>query len=126
MIPVAAVAGVVLGVVFVAAGVAKIAQRDRWPLQAAGLGVPRRLAVVVPPVEVVLGAALIAQIARPVVALVAAGVLVAFTGLILIRLSEGKRPPCACFGGWSTTPLRVGHLVRNLALIVFAAVAAWG
>ncbi len=126
MIPVAAVAGVVLGVVFAAAGVAKIAQRDRWPLQAAGLGVPRRLAVVVPPVEVVLGAALIAQIARPVVALVAAGVLVAFTGLILIRLSEGKRPPCACFGGWSTTPLGVGHLVRNLALIVFAAVAAWG
>jgi hypothetical protein len=73
---------------------------------------------------VILGAVLISQIARGYVGSVAALVLVAFTSLILVRLTQGERPPCACFGGWSATPLGAWHVVRNCALIVLAMVAA--
>lgn len=126
MISVSVVAAVILGVVFLTAGVSKFAARERWPDQAAALGVRRGLATVVPPLEIGLGALLVAQIARGAVAIVAAVVLVVFTGLILIRITEGHRPPCACFGAWSATPLGAVHIVRNLALIVIAAVAALG
>jgi hypothetical protein len=50
-------------------------------------------------------------------------VLVGFTVLILRRLAEGRRPPCACFGAWSTKPLGRGHVVRNLCFIGLAVVA---
>jgi uncharacterized membrane protein YphA (DoxX/SURF4 family) len=124
MIPVAAVASVVVGIVFVVAGASKLANSEVWRAQAAGLGVPARMAAPVPVVEVVLGAVLITQIARDYVASVAALILVAFTSLILVRLTQGERPPCACFGGWSATPLGAWHVVRNAALIVLAMTAA--
>ena len=50
-------------------------------------------------------------------------VLAGFTVLILRRLAEGQRPPCAGFGGWSTKPLGRGHVVRNLCFIGLAVVA---
>jgi hypothetical protein len=49
--------------------------------------------------------------------------LVAFTALIVRRLAEGKRPPCACFGAWSAKPLGIGHVARNGALIGLATLA---
>lgn len=124
MIPVAVVAAVAVGVVFVAAGAAKLVNREQWVTQAIGLRVPVALARAVPVVEVILGAVLISQIARGYVGSVAALMLVAFTSLILVRLTQGERPPCACFGGWSASPLGAWHVVRNCALIVLAMVAA--
>jgi len=124
VIPVAAVAAVAVGVVFVAAGWSKLVRREVWIQQAGGLRVPAWVARGVPVAEVVLGALLVSQIARSVVGSVAALVLVAFTSLILVRLTEGERPPCACFGGWSATPLGAWHVARNAALIVLAMVAA--
>ena len=124
MIPVAVVAAVVVGAVFVAAGAAKLVNREQWLTQAVGLRVPVAVARSVPVVEVILGAVLISQIARGYVGSVAALMLVAFTSLILVRLTQGERPPCACFGGWSATPLGAWHVVRNAALIVLAMIAA--
>jgi uncharacterized membrane protein YphA (DoxX/SURF4 family) len=124
VIPVAAVAAVVVGVVFVAAGVAKLSNRMAWQAQASGLRVPRPVASAVPWVELGLGSLLISQLARSYVASLAALVLVAFTALILARLTQGERPPCACFGGWSATPLGAWHIARNGALIVMAMTAA--
>jgi uncharacterized membrane protein YphA (DoxX/SURF4 family) len=77
----------------------------------------------VPCVEIVVGAALVVQVARRPAALVALAILLAFTTLLAIRLSEGKRPPCACFGAWSAKPLGPGHLARNAALIAVAGIA---
>ena len=57
--------------------------------------------------------------------LVALLLLGSFTALIVRRLAEGKRPPCACFGAWSAKPLGAGHVVRNGALIVLAVLALW-
>ncbi|MEY2580243.1 MAG: hypothetical protein QOE09_92 [Ilumatobacteraceae bacterium] len=120
------VAGVLLGAVFLAAGVTKIASAQQWRTQSADLGVPPRIAETVPFVEVVVGALLVAQIARREVALVAAAMLLAFTVLLVVRLRQGRRPPCACFGQWTTKPIGWGNVARNAVFLILAIVlASW-
>lgn len=120
----AVVASVVVGVAFLAAGWFKLADGPAWPKQAADMGVGRPLATVVPWVEVVVGAALVVQLVRPWPAVVALAILVVFTLVIVRRLLDGSRPPCACFGSRSNRPLGAVHVLRNLGLIALAAVAA--
>lgn len=120
---VAVVAAVVLAAVFVVAAVTKLAAPSAWVAQAAGLGVPRAVALVVPVVEVVLGAWLLVQWERRTAAVAAAGLIAAFSALIAFRLAKGQRPPCACFGSLSARPLGPGALVRN-AVLLAAAIAA--
>ena len=119
-------AAVVLAGVFLLSAITKLASPAAWRAQAVGLGVPAPLAAPVPFGEAVLGAWLLVQWHRPLAAWTAAGVLVVFTALLVARLAQGQRPPCACFGAWSTTPIGPGHVARNtafLALAVFAALA---
>lgn len=126
---IAALAAVVVGGVFIVSAVTKLARPAQWRAQATQLvlggGAPRRAFDAVPAVEAVLGALLIVQRRRDVVALVAAGVLAAFTVLLVVRLLKGRRPPCACFGSISAKPIGWGSVVRNLVLIALAFVAAW-
>ena len=117
------VASVLLGIAFVVAGASKLAARDVWPTQAIGLGTPFMLVPYVPWFELAVGAALIVQVAKPIPQFVAIIVLLLFSALIAKRLSEGRRPPCACFGAWSAKPLGAGHVVRNALLIGVAVVA---
>lgn len=118
------VASVVVGVAFLVAGGSKVAAGPDWPAQARGLGAPEVTIPVVPWIELTLGAALVAQVARRPASVVAIALLATFTALIVARLREGNRPPCACFGAWSATPLGLGHVGRNAALIAAAVVAA--
>ena len=118
------VASIVVGVAFIVAGASKIAAGPAWPSQAAGLGAPAWSVKVVPPLEIALGALLVAQVERSIVAVACAGMLAVFTVLIVVRLAQGRRPPCACFGAWSASPIGVGHVVRNLALLAGALLAA--
>ena len=113
---------VVLGAVFLASGVMKVASPRQWRAQSAGLGVPGAVATVVPFTELVVGALLVAQIARRPVAAVAAGLLVAFSALLVVRLLQGRRPPCACFGAWSSKPIGWGNVARNAVFLGLAAV----
>lgn len=118
-------ASVLLGVVFVVAGASKIALGARWPAQARDLGAPGWAAAVVPWLELAVGAALIVQLVEPVPAVVAIVLLLSFTGLIAIRLAEGKRPQCACFGAWSAKPIGPGHIARNAGLLVLGLLALY-
>lgn len=113
---------VLLGAVFLASGVMKVASPRQWRAQSAGLGVPGAVATVVPFTELVVGALLVAQIARRPVAAVAAGLLVAFSALLVVRLLQGRRPPCACFGAWSSKPIGWGNVARNAVFLGLAAV----
>ena len=122
---VAVIASVVVGAAMLLAGAAKIAAGESWKGQATTLGAPATVVPVLPVLELVVGALLCAQVGRPVVALVAIAMLVAFTVLITVRLRSGQRPPCACFGSWSARPLGWRHVVRNVVLIAFALVAAF-
>src|SRR5262245_15754736 len=118
------VASVLLGIAFVVAGASKLADREAWPMQAVGLGTPFFLVPYVPWFELALGGTLIAQVAKPIPQYVAIVVLLLFSALIARRLSEGRHPACACFGAWSAKPIGPGHLLRNLALLVLALLAA--
>jgi uncharacterized membrane protein YphA (DoxX/SURF4 family) len=119
------VASIVTGLLFVLAGASKLAIGPAWPEQARGFGAPRRIAVVVPWVELVIGAALVAQLARPAPALAAIALLVLFTVLITRHLLAGRSPTCACFGAWSAKPVGPGHLVRNGVFLAIAVLALW-
>jgi hypothetical protein len=116
-------AAIVLGALFLFAGASKIALGPAWTEQAAELGAPRAVAPVVPWLEIVLGALLISQVAQVPVVLAAIAVLTVFTVLIVVRLAQGRRPPCACFGTWSARPIGPWHVVRNLAMIALGVVA---
>lgn len=123
---VAVVASVLLGGSFLVAGGSKVAAGAVWPQQARDLGAPGWVVPVLPWVEIVVGAALVTQLARVAAAVVAAALLAAFTALIVLRLAQGRRPPCACFGAWSAKPLGPGHVVRNAVLFALAIVSAMG
>lgn len=119
------VASIVVGAALVLAGASKLAARDTWPSQARGLGAPDLVIPLLPWLEIVVGALLIAQVARPVMATIAIALLLAFTALLVVNLRQGRRPPCACFGAWSAKPIGAGHIARNLALIALAVIAAF-
>ncbi len=114
---------VVLGLVMLAAGIGKLANRS-WPDQARLLGAPLPLIPFVAPLEVVLGAALVAGIAVRVTAGATAGLLAMFTMLLVLRLRQGAHPSCACFGGRRPRPIDGWSVVRNLVLIAGALTAS--
>lgn len=118
------VAAVVTGLVFLVAAVTKLAAPDAWRAQAADLGVPRVVTTAVPYVEAVLGALLLVQFQRQVVAWCAVAVLVAFTTLLVVRLAQGRRPPCACFGSLTPKPIGVASVARNVLFVAVAVLAA--
>ena len=122
----AVVAAIVVGAAFLLAGGAKIAAGTGWRVQAAALGAPSPVIPIVPWVEIVVGAVLCAQVARPAAAAAAALMLVAFSALLAMRLARGEHPPCACFGSWSAKPVSWKHLARNGALLAIAIVAIIG
>jgi uncharacterized membrane protein YphA (DoxX/SURF4 family) len=120
------VASVVVGVVFVVAGAAKVARGREWPQQARDLGAPAFVVPMVPWIELVVGAALVVQLFAPWPAIGASFVLIVFTALILGQLARGRHPQCACFGAWSAAPLGARHVARNAVLLAVALVAAIG
>ncbi len=112
----AALCRVVFGAVFLVSGTLKL--RDpSWPRAAAGLGVPRSVVPAVAPVEIVLGAAIVAGVAPSVTVALGLLLLAGFTVVVLLALSRpvGERPRCACFGRWSARPVDCWSVVRNLA-----------
>jgi uncharacterized membrane protein YphA (DoxX/SURF4 family) len=114
--------GAAVGVALGTAGVLKLFS-PQWLVQASMLGVAPVVARVVPWVEVSLGACLVADLGRRLVALLAIALLASFTALLAWRLAQGIRPPCACFGRLSSRPVGPATLARNAVLIALAVVA---
>ena len=121
---IARLAAYAFGAVFLLSGVTKAADLRRWNTQSAALGVPMWMALPVPAVELGLAALLIARLAQPVVAWIGVALLVAFTVFLVRRIRQGRTPPCACFGGFSSKPIGWTHVARNLAFIAIGIVAA--
>ena len=120
------IAAIALGVMFVVSGGFKLADGPAWPKMAADLGVARPLALALPWYEVVLGALLISGIISPWAEIAATVTLLAFTVVIVHRLLDGSRPPCACFGSRSNRPLGRRHVARNVVLLAVALIAVAG
>ena len=118
------VASVVVGIALLVAGVMKVAARDRWPAEAVAMGAPRFAVPVVPWLEIGLGASMTTVVAREVTGVLAAVLFAAFTVLIVVNLTRGRRPACACFGALTARPLGWVHVARNLALVALALISA--
>jgi hypothetical protein len=91
---------------------------------ASALGVPAWLARPTPVVELLVGAGLVTGVTRRPLGWVAVALLVAFSAVLARSLAAGRRPVCACFGGWSTRPIGPATLMRNALLLALALVAA--
>ena len=120
---VSVIAAVLVGAVFLVSAVTKLASPIVWRTQAANLGVPRAATLALPFVEAGLGALLVVQWQRRLCAAVALGLLLTFTALLVVRISQGRRPPCACFGSFSAKPIGWTHVLRNIGFMAFALVA---
>jgi uncharacterized membrane protein YphA (DoxX/SURF4 family) len=118
------VASILVALILIVAAVMKLLEGPLWLKQAADMGVPRPLAQLVPFVELVIGVALLVPALRPWPAIAAAALFVVFTVVVLRRILDGSRPPCACFGARSKRPLGTYHVVRNAVFIALALVAA--
>ena len=123
-------ARLILGVVFVAAGTAKLTVAGRRSFERAlrGFGVGPRLArpvaAAVPPFEVVLGSLLLAGLATRAAALAVLALLVVFSAAVGRVLVRGESVDCGCFGAAAARQVGPGTLLRNLVLATLAAVAA--
>lgn len=118
-------AAVVLGLVFLWSGVAKIASREAWqvagtPFSTGNIAADRLVRTALPWLEVVVGALLILRLVPIHVAIVATLMLVAFTTALVRVLARGQRPPCMCFGAVRARPVSWASVARNAALIVLA------
>ena len=123
------VSSVVVAAVFVYAGVAKFATFENWTLQVRALGAPDQAVFLVPVTEITLGVLLVGR--WWFIQTVVAGVLLltVFTAVLLVRLSDTERQPCACFGSTSKRPMSWLDVLRNallIAVLIVAAVSAVG
>ena len=116
---------VVVGVVVVWAGASKLVAGSSWSDGVASAGVPRWMLSPLPLLEVVIGALTAVRLWVPVIPLVLAGLLMAFTAWIVVAMRRDDMPTCACFGSMSKKPIGWRHVARNSALIALAASATF-
>lgn len=104
-------ARIAIGVVLLVAGAAKVADRSS--------PVPH-VPPVLPWVELLLGALLVAGVGGRVAAVPAAALFAVFTVVMWRRLRAGDPAPCGCFGELSRRPVSYGTVVRNVVLFALA------
>lgn len=119
------VSGVLLGLVFVWSGAAKLRAGDSWrvsgtPFSTSRRGLDRFVESSLPWIEIVLGAVLVAQISPVVFGPVAGVLLFGFTVALVRVVRSGEATPCMCFGAASHAIVTWRHVVRNLGLIALA------
>ena len=123
MMVVGIVARVLLGIVFIWAGVAKV-RTAHWSMLAIEAGTPRSVVVALPAIEGLLGLALVVQVLPDVFPWIALALLTAFTATLALRYAKGSKAPCNCFGGKSNDPVDATTFIRNGALMLLALLAA--
>lgn len=118
-----------LAVVFLIAGLAKLVDLPGSQQALRGFGVPVALAwpmgIVLPIGEMALAAALISQTWARWGALGALGLHLVFIASISYNLAQRRRPGCHCFGRLHSTPVGPSTLARNTLLALAAALVAW-
>jgi peroxiredoxin len=118
-----------LAVVFVAAGAAKLADRAGSRQAVADFGVPSSLATplatLLPLAELAVAAALIPAASAWWGALGALALLLLFVAGIGINLARGRKPDCHCFGQLHSSPAGWKTLARNGILAAVAGFVLW-
>lgn len=113
-----------LAVVFVVAGLAKLADRAGSRKALLDFGVPAMfvapLAILLPLAELALAVALIPTASAWWGAIGALALLLLFVAAIGYNLAHGRTPDCHCFGQLHSTPAGWPTLIRNLILVCLA------
>ena len=121
----AAILRSLLAAVFLISAAAKLADHNGFRSALGDFGIPERLqpliAPLVPALELLIGLGLLAARSAWPAALAAAGLLIAFTIVIIASLRRGRRPECHCFGQLAAVPVSWGSAVRNGVLTAAAA-----
>ena len=119
---------VVLGGLFIYAGIVKVVDplgfaQDIRNYQLVGQSISFIAAVILPWLEILAGAFLVAGISKRGAALVIAGLLVFFIVLTLVTMARGLDIECGCFGslsrksGWSVVFEDLGMLALSLCIL---------
>jgi uncharacterized membrane protein YphA (DoxX/SURF4 family) len=117
---VALAARVVLGLIFVVAAISKLSVRGWARDTAAALRLPLTLTMTTPAFELAIGAGLITGLRlMPEAAL---GLLLVYTGVLLVQVSRDDAPPCACFGR-AARPITWNTVLRNGVLLAVAIIS---
>jgi peroxiredoxin len=123
------IARLLLAVVFVVAGLAKLADWADSRASMADFGVPaflaRPMALLIPVLELACGVALLSVTSARWGASGALAMLLLFIAAIAINLVRGRRPDCRCFGQLHSSPIGWTTIVRNAALAGLAAAVLW-
>jgi hypothetical protein len=119
----ATVAGIALGAMFVVAAVSKLSVRGWARSTADALHLPFAITQSTPAVELVIGAGLVTQVR--LMRLAGLGLLLIYTGVLLVQVTRATAPPCACFGR-AMKPITWWTVGRNVVLIGVALVSLLG
>ncbi len=123
------VARLLLGGVFLVAGVAKLADRPGSKQGLIDFGVPKSLAatlgILLPLTEVAVAVALIPTATAWWGALGALALLLLFVVGIGANLARGRKPDCHCFGQLHSAPAGWSTLLRNGVLAAVAGFIVW-
>jgi methylamine dehydrogenase accessory protein MauD len=124
------IARLLLALVFVVAGVSKLADRKGSRQAVIDFGVPSSLAtplgILLPLSELAVAAALIPTSTAWWGALGALALLLLFAVGIGINLARGRKPDCHCFGQLHSAPAGWSTLARNGVLAAVAGFVVWG
>jgi hypothetical protein len=113
-----------VGVLIALAGAAKLTDYKQWNRDARAQNVWPIVAVVLPPLELLLGALLIVLAPTPGVLGMATLLLLIFTAFLLAQIATKSVVPCACFGSKSKRPPSMRDVARNLTMMALLFVAA--
>jgi uncharacterized membrane protein YphA (DoxX/SURF4 family) len=121
----------VLALVFLVAGVAKLFDREGSRQAIVAFGLPLRLsrpgAVLLPVAEIGAAVALVPNASARWGALAALALLTMFIGGISANMARGRAPDCHCFGQLRAEPIGASTLIRNAVLAGAAIfVLVWG
>ena len=122
-------ARLLLALVFMVAGVTKLADREGSRRALADFGVPpplaTPLAVLLPLAELVVAAALIPAATAWWGAVGGLTLLLLFVAAIVANLARGRKPDCHCFGQLHSAPAGWKTLARNGVLAAVAGFVVW-
>ena len=122
-------ARLLLAIVFLIAGLAKLADLPGSQKTLHDFGVPeafaRPIGIVLPIAEITLAVALIPRTWACWAALGTLVLLLVFIAGISYNLARGRRPACHCFGQLHSAPAGPSTLTRNILLALLAALVVW-
>src|SRR3712207_3473994 len=123
------IARLLLALVFLVAGVAKLADRAGSRQAITDFGLPAQLAaplgILLPLAELAAAAALIPASTAWWGAIGALALLLLFVAGIGVNLARGRKPDCHCFGQLHSAPAGWSTLARNGALAAVAGFIIW-